>query len=41
MLGKNDKRSMGIVNGMQQLQKVCKCSCKFSSLQMMIGATWQ
>jgi hypothetical protein len=30
---------MGIVNGMQQLQKVYKCLGIFSSLQMMIGAT--
>jgi hypothetical protein len=40
MVGKNDKRSMGSVNGMQQLQKVYKCSSIFSSLQMTIGATW-
>jgi hypothetical protein len=38
MVGKNDKRSMGIVNGMQQLQKVYKCLGIFS-LQMTIGAT--
>jgi len=41
MVGKNDKRSMGIVNGMQQLQKVYKCLGIFSSLQILIGATWQ